>query len=209
MSLVVKLLVATIMKKNFLLFLALSITLLAEAQENNNTEETTEDGNSSIKTTIKLSELPKEVLDSYNKLNKKHSVKEVNVYSFYWEDQTQYYDYHEKLDSLTVKGDVPFILPEYYELVYLKSNYIFKSIYSKYGKLIHTSKLINNNELPKAVVKSYKKSSYKDWDIVGQKEEINRKKPNVIIYRLIIRKGEETQIVHFDQNGNDINHKNR
>jgi hypothetical protein len=154
------------------------------------------------KKTINKSELPSSIMDSYNRTNRTYPITNISVYPYYWDNQAQYYDFHTNSDTLKYTDRNYPIGPEYYELSYTKDNQMYKSVYAKDGTLMHTSRIIKDNELPKPVLEAIKVSEFRNWDIVGEKEKVDRHNPKLTLYRIKVRKGEETHILHYDQYGN-------
>jgi hypothetical protein len=185
---------------------------------------------------INKSEVPTAVMDAYHRANKDIPVKQVYIYPAYWQTQYEYSgDYQSTSDivmdtttltyahqyppetysnpSNLTKADQQFSAPdytngpEYYEMVYTKHKQIYKSVYTKDGTLMHTSRIIKKNELPKKVAMAIRNSEYKNWDVVGEKEKMDKKNPDITIYKIKVRKGEDVHTLHYDQDGNIYKHK--
>ncbi len=171
-----------------------------KAQQKQTADASTIKKSSGTKKTINKAQLPKEVEDSYNRTNQTVPIVAVNAYPYYWDNQAQYYDFDADQDTLKEYAQDP-LAPEYYEVEYVKDDQDYKSVYAKDGTLMHTSRIIKDSELPKAVASAFRKSEYKDWDIVGEKEKINKKNPDQDIYKIKVKKGEETHVLRFYPDG--------
>ncbi len=192
------------MKKTFLfLVLMLSFTMIVKAQQKQNITDASSKKSSGTLKTIDKTQLPKQVEDSYNRANKSVPIKSINTYPYYWDNQAQYYEYSADEDTLREYAQDPFA-PEYYELHYVKDNQEYKSVYAKDGILMHTSRIIKDSELPKAVINAFRKSEYNDWDIVEEKEKINKKNPDQDIYKLKVQKGDETHVLRYYADGQPL-----
>jgi hypothetical protein len=192
-------------KKITFLLIGFLFTLAVEAQQMTNTEK--RDYSKKTSTSRRKadeSSLPKEVKDSHNKNYNTVVIREVYVYpTYYWDNQAQYYDFHGDLDTIE-SYDKEYFAPEYYELVYIRDNDTYSSVYSKSGKHMHTRRAIKDSELPPAVSKAFRKTMFKDWEVVGEKEEITKKDPDKTIYRIKVKKGNETHVLLYDQNGKTV-----
>lgn len=225
----------TKMKKVYiLLFSIFSLAIIAKGQQVTNTTSSTDKNSPVSKKPINKSEVPIAVMDAYRRTNKDIRVNQVYAYPAYW--QNQYNDNFQStsdivMDTSTLtyahqypaetysnpsnltKADQEFLTPdytngpEYYEIVYTKHKQIYKSVYSKDGTLMHTSRIIKKNELPKKIATAIRNSEYKNWDVVGEKEKIDKKNPDITIYKIKLRKDEEVHTIHYDQNGNLYKHK--
>jgi hypothetical protein len=182
---------------------------------------------------INVSEVPTAVMNAYRRANKDIPVKQVYVYPAYWQTQ---YDYSESTSDILIdtstltyarqypsesysnpsnltNADQEFTAPdytngpEYYEMVYTKHQQIYKSVYTKDGMLMHTSRIIKKNELPKKIAMAIRNSEYKNWDVVGEKEKIDKKNPDITIYKIKVSKGEDVHTLRYNQNGTIYKHK--
>ena len=192
------------MKKLFLLLLIMfsqMITVNAQQIQTANASPITNPAGT--KKTINKTQLPKAVKDSYKKTNNNAPIKIVTVYHYYWDNQAQYYDFHGYEDTLRDYAQEP-LAPEYYELEYTKDHQDYKSVYAKDGTFMHTSRIIKDHELPEAVANAFKKSEYKDWDIIGDKEKINKKNPEQDIYKIKVQKGMDTHVLRYYPDGKRV-----
>jgi hypothetical protein len=186
------------------LLIGFLLAMAVEAQQMTNTEKPTSQKTSSSRRKVDESTLPKEVKNAHNKNYNTVVIREVYVYpTYYWDNQAQYYDFHGDLDTIE-SFDQEYFAPEYYELVYIRDEDTYNSVYSKNGKHMHTRRTIKDSELPPPVSKAFKKTMFKDWDVVGEKEEITKKDPDKIIYRIKVKKGHETHVLLYDQNGKTV-----
>ena len=153
------------------------------------------------RTTISPSELPNSVMKAYNKSNSSLPITEIYTYPYYWDNQPQYFDFHSNSDTVDYSGWTNPPDPQYYELTYIKNGRTCKSVYAKDGTLMHISKIIKDKELPATVDNAFKNSSYSNWDIVGEKEKVSRKNPDVTIYKIKVRRGDDTHVLRYRQDG--------
>jgi hypothetical protein len=204
-----------------LMFAGASLALTANAQKRNdlNSSEYNGTANSTTgistyatptdykKTPINQSDLPPTVINSYNKTYESIPISEVYAYPFYWDNQAQYFDFHSNSDTVDY-SNWNNVNPEYYELVYKKDGRTYKSTYAKDGTLMNTNKIIKDSELPVAVGKAFRNSEYKNWDIVDEKEKVDRKNPDVTIYKIKVKRGEDIHVLHYYQDGKIVTSKN-
>ena len=226
------------MKKLFVLLFIFSLAINVKGQQAKNVLDTSMRHASVSKRQINKSEVPKAVLDAFNRKNKDTQIKKVYTYVAYWESFYEYTnDEFQPSSDLTLdtnniltyshqypaevysnpsnltKADQEFSTPdytpgpEYYELVYSKNNHNYKSVYAKDGTFMHTSRIIKDNELPLKVANAIRTGPYKTWDVVGEKEQIIKNDPDIVLYKIKVRKGEETHVLHYDENG--ILYKNK
>jgi hypothetical protein len=189
------------MKKTFFFFLIIFfLTVKMNAQQKYDDNSTRAKSYTEAKRSIDKEEVPKAVIDSFNNTNKDIPIKAINIYHYFKDLQAQYFDFHGYEDTLSQYTPDP-LIPVYYELAYVKNHHKYKSVYSKDGTLLFTSRIIKDKELPKAVAMAFRKSEYSDWDIVGEKEKINKKNPDENIYKLKVKKGIDTHVLRYYPNG--------
>jgi hypothetical protein len=92
-------------------------------------------------------------------------------------------------------------VPEYYLVEFTDAGTPQKTIFNKQGEKVATRRTIKEADLPKAVTDGFHKSAFKDWKIVGEREEVTRHKDKQKVYRLEVEKGAEKRFLFFDPAG--------
>jgi hypothetical protein len=142
---------------------------------------------------LKQTDVPKEVIETFTAIYPKEQIIDWYAYPYYWDIEMD----DSPLDTITY---VEYLYPEFYEVEFIKEGKTHKSIFSRPGKLLHTRKLIKDEEIPQQIVNSLKKGDYKDWNMVGEKERIE-KESSEPLYKLKVEKGRERQVLFYYGDG--------
>jgi hypothetical protein len=97
--------------------------------------------------------------------------------------------------------------PEYYLVEFTTDKTPHKVVYSKTGQRMSTYRGMSSN-LPKPVTDALKKSSYKSWKIVNEKEEIWRESDKKKVYKIVVEKEKEKHALYYQEDGKLLKDKN-
>jgi hypothetical protein len=98
----------------------------------------------------------------------------------------------------------PYLMPDpaavqYYIVAFEQDSVPQKVFYDKSAKKIVTHKRTAN--LPKEVTDALKKSTYKDWTVTKEKEEILRHSDKKKVYKIVVEKGTQKHALFYRSDG--------
>lgn len=143
---------------------------------------------------VKKADVPTEVTEQFTVLYPNIDAEDWYAYDYYWDTETD----EVEEDSLI---EVEYLYPEFYEVDFMMESKPYRSIFSRIGEFIETRRIIKEDELPSAVSNALKKGEYKDWELVGEREKVEKTPKKETLYRVRVRKGKERQVLLFDSNG--------
>ena len=115
-------------------------------------------GQKKSKNTIRKSDVPAEVIESFKKKYAEAKDVEWYFYADYWH----------------FEGDTVLFFTKCYGVEYKLEGKEQISVFTRYGDWVHTNRPIIEGELPKAVSDSLNNSEYKDWELIGESEKMYR-----------------------------------
>ncbi|HSZ71485.1 MAG TPA: hypothetical protein VK750_02340 [Cytophagaceae bacterium] len=184
------------MKNIFLSFMLVFATVAyMSAQQTKNASVKKEQKSSKKK--IKQTDVPKEVVESFLFIYPEQPVAQWYAYPYYWDFENDDLD----LDSNTY---IEYLHPEYYEVEVFKEGKMHHSLFSKSGKHIHTRKKIKKEELPKVVSDAFNSGPYKDWTVVGDHEIVYTNEPDIIFYKMTVKKGKEKSVLYYGEKNGEL-----
>ncbi|MBD0256213.1 MAG: PepSY-like domain-containing protein [Cytophagales bacterium] len=92
-------------------------------------------------------------------------------------------------------------VPAYYLVEFTESGTPRKTIFNKKGEKAATRRTVKEADLPKAVTDGLHRSAFKDWKVVGEREEVTRHRDKQKVYKLEVEKGTEKRFLFFDPAG--------
>ncbi len=141
---------------------------------------------------LEKKDVPVIVTDNYYRDYPSSTVESWYVYPEYsYVDGTDWYVYTPS----AVRG-----APEYYLVEFTSDKTPHKVVYSKTGVRVSTYRELNTG-LPKAVTNALKKSPYKHWTVVKEKEEIRRDSDAQKVYKIVVEKEGEKHTLYYQEDG--------
>jgi hypothetical protein len=149
---------------------------------------------------VNKTDVPPEVKRTFDKKYSSAVGVEWYAYPYYWDMDREGMTW----DTLTDREYAEYAYPEFYEAEFTNDGATQRTLYSRNGNIIHTKRVIRDEDLPLAVQAAFKTSEYRNWTIIKEKEKIERPakgESKELIYSIKVENGKERHVLHYDEAG--------